>query len=104
MRWLDRHRPMLLLALSWVLAGCATSPPPAIEREAPAQGKLATRVKAALAETDGVDAAAIFVDAGSDGRVRLSGFADSADARQLAGQVAAEVAGEGAVDNRIELR
>jgi hypothetical protein len=90
------------LGLGLGLAGCGT--PPAIEREPAPQAKLATRVKAALAESPAVDAAAVFVEAGSDGRIRLAGFADSAEARDRAGQIADSVSGVQGVDNRIELR
>lgn len=97
--WLARMR---LIGFALLLAGCAA--PPEIEREPPPQAKLATRVKVALAETPGVDAAAVFVDAGSDGRVQLGGFADSAEARAQAEQSAAGVRGVSRVDNQIELR
>jgi len=84
------------------LGGCGT--PPEIEREPAPQAALATRVKVALAESPAVDAAAVFVDAGEDGQVRLGGFADSAEVRDQAGQIAGSVSGVQGVDNRIELR
>jgi len=97
-----RLRPARLIAVSLALAGCAGQT--SIEREPPRQAQLTTRVKVALAEAQGIDAAAVFVEAGGDGQVRLGGFADSAEARQQAARVATGVKGVSRVDNRIELR
>lgn len=84
------------------LIGCAAAPPE-IEPEPPAEAKLATRVKAALVEAPGMDAAAIFVDA-SGGTVSLSGFVDNPDQRREAVRVARGVPGVTGVRSNIQVR
>ena len=96
-----RVRTLLLLCLASVLAGCAA--PAAVEREPASAARLSTRVKAALVDEPNLAAAAIFVDA-KDGRVRLSGFADSNAKRERAARVARGVPGVTAVENHIRVR
>jgi hypothetical protein len=92
---------ILFTALALSLAGCAA--PTAIEREPPAEARLATRVKIALVEAADIDAAAIFVEANGD-RVRLGGFTDSAAERARAAEIARNVPGVAGVESQIRIR
>ena len=94
------HR-LPILWLTAVLTGCGT--PPEIEREPPAEAKLATQVKIALVDEPTLDAAAIFVDATGD-VIELSGFTDNPEQRERAVQVAQGVPGVARVENAIEIR
>ncbi len=84
-----------------ILGGCAA--PPEIEREPPAEAKLATQVKIALVKAPSLDAAAIFVDAQGD-VVQLSGFTDTSAERTRAVSVAQSVPGVARVENSIQVR
>jgi len=64
---------------------------------------MAMKVKAALIEASQLSAAAIEVEA-SDGRIRLSGFVETASQRQVAGDVASRVTGVKDVLNEIEVK
>ena len=99
---MSRRAALILpVALALSLAGCAA--PTAIEREPPAEARLATRVKIALVEAQDIDAAAIFVEADGD-RVRLGGFTDSAGERAQAVEIAGNVPGVAGVESRIRIR
>lgn len=79
-----RAAPALLgIALATGLAtGCGyVGDVKEIEQDAPADARVASEVKLALIEVDGIDAAAVRVDA-ADGRVTLSGFVASEDERE----------------------
>ena len=81
---LGRHAaPALLgIALATGLAGCGyVGDVQEIEQAAPADAQAASEVKRALIAVDGIDAAAVRVDA-ADGRVTLSGFVASEDERR----------------------
>ena len=64
---------------------------------------MAMKVKAALIETSQLSAAAIEVEA-SHGRIRLSGFVESASQRQFASDVTSRVTGVKEVINEIEVK
>jgi osmotically-inducible protein OsmY len=74
-----------------------------IKEKPQADVMMAMKVKAALIDTSQLSAAAIEV-AVSHGQVRLSGFAETAAQRQLAGDVASRVSGVKNVINDIEVK
>ena len=95
---------LLLLAIV-MLNGCANlfATSEGVEEKPQEDVVLAMKVKADLIETPQLSAAAIEVEA-SSGRIRLSGFVETASQRQLATQVASEVEGVQEVTNDIEVK
>jgi 2-oxoglutarate dehydrogenase E2 component (dihydrolipoamide succinyltransferase) len=89
-------------------APAATAPAPAPEAKAPEAPKpdpnkeLAQRVKQALEGDRKIQAGAIDVTA-KEGRVSLWGTTATADERNRAGQIAAQVSGVASVDNQLKV-
>lgn len=80
--------PLLVLLLCH---GCATTDVQKPEEESAAEVRAQMTVKAALLDDEHVAAAPIRVDYES-GRVRLSGFVETEDEKQRAGEVATRAA------------
>lgn len=95
----------LLVVISLgIVSGCAgIFYEDGVEKKPPHDVAMAMQVKAALLEQAPLDAAAIHVEA-TEGVVHLSGFVEEAAQRQLASQIAQQVAGVKKVVNVIEVK
>lgn len=101
-------RPLLLAVASAALvvttvSGCAVARDQSTVGAYIDDATLTTRVKAKLAENTQVSAAAISVET-LNGTVQLSGFAKSAEERNMAEKLARETSGVKTVRNNVIIR
>jgi osmotically-inducible protein OsmY len=101
---------LLAAVLAGSMAACSSTPSEGpVENAASSAGRvvddsvITTRVKAALVKDSTTKAHQISVTT-FEGKVQLSGFVDSAEARSRATQVAKNVNGVRDVENNLELR
>lgn len=99
-------RKMLVLvmaAAAVALGGCNVMRGDQTTTEYADDAALTARVKAALLDNESVEGTDINVDV-YQGKVQLTGFADSAEERSAAERIASNVEGVRGVDNNIRLR
>ncbi len=94
---------LLLGATAPLFTGCSSTPTRESTGEYVDDATLTTKVKAAFVNDSSVKARDINVET-FKGTVQLSGFADSADMKARAGQLAAGVAGVREVQNNITIK
>jgi len=93
----------LALAMGAELTACAATPTNESTGQFVDSSAITTKVKSALVQTPGLNAAAISVKT-YKGVVQLSGFVDSQDQAQLAAQTAKQVPGVKSVKNNLVVK
>ena len=93
----------LLGLAALVLAACAATPTQESTGEYVDDTVITTKVKAALVESDVVDATDVSVET-FKGRVQLSGFVDSENERSAAVAAARQVPGVKSVEDKLSLK
>lgn len=96
---MTRAAPSVCFALALLIVGCSSTTRQ-LEQEDRSSAELSTRIKAALIEARSVSAAAVGIELVDDS-VILTGFVESLDEARRVERIAAEVAGEVRIENRL---